>query len=144
MEHDNFIFICSFIYHVSQCQQLLPVGQDCAAPGWVPFVTNHNLFFKGLDRFVQNRWVLVLIRACELVLVIQEKVLKRYICENTKTIDNKQNTGFWTVASWPPPGNLTLDKEYLLRGSFSSNIERYNFGFTVTCTDLMITLDKDT
>lgn len=77
VEHDNFIFICSFIYHVSQSQQLLSVGQDCAAPGRVPFMTNHHLFFKGLDRFVQNCRVLVLIRARELVLVVQERVLRR-------------------------------------------------------------------
>lgn len=77
VEHDNFIFICSFIYHVSESQQLLPVGQDCAAPGWVPFMANHNFFFKGLDCFIQNCWVLVLIRACELVLVVQEKVPNR-------------------------------------------------------------------
>lgn len=77
VEHDDFIFICSFIYHMSQSQQLLPVGEDSAAPGWVPFVTNHNLFFKGLDRFVQNCWVLVLVWARELVLVVQETVLKR-------------------------------------------------------------------
>lgn len=109
VEHDNFIFICSFIYHVSESQQLLPVGQDCAAPGRVPFVTNHNLFFKRLDGFVQNCWVLILIWARELVLLVQEKVLNRSgTFVKTQTIDSKQNTAFQTVASWPPPSDLTL------------------------------------
>lgn len=38
-------------------------------------MTNHNLFFKRLDCFIQNCWVLILIWAGELVLVV--KVLKR-------------------------------------------------------------------
>jgi len=77
VEHDNFVFIRSFIYHVSQGQQLLSVGEHSAAPGWVPFVTDHNLFFERLDGFIQNRWVLVLVWAGELVLVVQEKALER-------------------------------------------------------------------
>lgn len=61
----------------------------------------------------------------------------RCICENTETIDSKQNTDFQTVASWLPPSDLPLDKECLLGGPFNSNIERYNFSFIVTCSDLM-------
>lgn len=71
VEHDNFIFICSFIYHVPQGEQLFSVGEYSTAPGRVPFMTNHNLFFKRLDCFIQNCRVLILIWAGELVLVVR-------------------------------------------------------------------------
>lgn len=77
MKHDNFIFIRSFIYHMPQGQQLFSIGEDSTAPGWVTFMADNNLFFKRLDCFIQYCWVLILIRAGELVLVIQEVVLKR-------------------------------------------------------------------
>lgn len=138
VEHDNFIFICSFIYHVSQSQQLLPVGQDCTAPGRVPFVTNHHLFFKGLDRLVQNCRVLVLIRARELVLLTQERGLKR---SGTFVKTQKLLTVNKILAArqlWAGPLQVTWHlRKCLLGGSFSSSIERYNFGFIVTSSDLM-------
>lgn len=145
VEHDNFIFICSFIYHVSQSEQLLPVGQDCTAPGWVPLVTNHNLFLKGLDRLVQDCGVLVLIWACELVLVMQEKALKRSgtFVKTQKLLTVNKVRASKQLRAGPFQVTWHLIK-CLLGGSFNSNIERYNFGFIVTCSDLTTTLDKDT
>lgn len=83
MEHNNFVFICPFIYNVSQGKQLFSVRKYSTTPGRVTLMTNYNLLLKSLDCFVQDCWILILIWTGELVLVLNEWHDYRQLCQKT-------------------------------------------------------------
>lgn len=68
VEHDDLVLVGTLVHHAPQGQQLLLVGEHGAPPGRVTLVADDHFLLKGLDGLVEDHWVLILIRARELVL----------------------------------------------------------------------------
>lgn len=68
VEHDDLVLIRALVHHVPQGEQLLLVGQHGAPPGRVTLVADHYFLLEGLDGFIEDPWVFILIGAGELVL----------------------------------------------------------------------------
>lgn len=83
VEHDDLILIGAVVHDVPQGEQRGRVGQHCAPPRGVPFMSYHEVFFMRHNGFIEHSRVIILIWRSEMILYTEIK--------NLSFLGNKEN-----------------------------------------------------